>query len=164
MPGYRAFNQLADLMLEKQSTANALAPQGFGTLGWLGGEAGNALAEIAGARAGHEPKVLGRTESRDAFGVTYPMTVYRIGDRPAGVECVYCFARRTASGYEPFYLGRAEVLSQRLSGHDKFQRARDAGADVLLVWYCTSQNGSRFKDVERRLIQYYQPPLNDQLK
>lgn len=99
----------------------------------------------------------------DGVDTNYQFQVFYIDACPAGVDAVYIFARFEAGIYVPVYIGRAEFLSQRLSGHERRAEAIRLGARYLLVH--VPGNGARvaFEEAERRLIRHYGPPLNRQL-
>jgi hypothetical protein len=74
-----------------------------------------------------------------------------------GVNVVYAFVRR--DGYI-LYIGRAEILSERLRSHDKIKEAISQGATELWVHSTNEYSPVNFHDVEEMLIKAYCPPLN----
>jgi len=95
----------------------------------------------------------------DSFGNWFQFAVFPISSRPNLRNSVYCFM--TESGYI-LYIGRAENLPNRLSGHERLDEAIAQGAQHLLVH--TPLPGAIFpyKDVEERLITALCPPMNTQ--
>ena len=98
----------------------------------------------------------------DDFGIRYRFDVYSIRDRPIGVNAVYWFAFKTAYSYVPLYIGRAEMLSDRLPGHERLPEAIRRGATHLLVHVPGAHDLVKFAEVEKRLIQCFSPPMNTQ--
>ena len=92
--------------------------------------------------------------------IKYRCKVYHIGDKPAGTNVVYIFVAR--EGIRPLiiYVGKAEKLSDRLDGHEKMLEAKRLGASEVWVHTPNVLDSVNFLEVERRLIQFYQPPLN----
>ena len=105
---------------------------------------------------------FGTVTGFDGVDTNYQFQVYDIDACPAGAEAVYIFAKFEAGIYVPIYIGRAESLSQRLSGHERRAEAIRLGARYLLVH--TPGRGARvaFDEAERRLIHHYAPALNQQ--
>jgi hypothetical protein len=96
---------------------------------------------------------------QDLFGTTYHFTRWRFGDRPSGVDCVYCFVNSGANVV--LYIGKTGDLSARLSSHEATIVASLNGADELWVHQPTML-GDDYHVVEARLIEAYRPPLNRQ--
>src|SRR4051794_3328766 len=69
----------------------------------------------------------------DGISHHYRFDVYDIWTCPAGVNAVYVFAALRGSTYVPVYIGRAEILSRRLTGHERRQEAIRHGARFLLI-------------------------------
>jgi excinuclease UvrABC nuclease subunit len=59
------------------------------------------------------------------------------------------------------YMGRAERLDRRLSGHEKLDRAKRLGANELWVHQPMVGDPIPYWQVESRLIKRYSPPLNE---
>ena len=119
----------------------------FGGLAWDHSAAPTPIASIWG---------------EDGISHHYRFDVYDIGDCPAGVNAVYVFAGLQASIYVPVYIGRAEILSRRLTGHDRRHEAICYGARFLLIHTPAPLDPISYIEAERRLIQQYAPVLNEQ--
>jgi hypothetical protein len=63
----------------------------------------------------------------------------------------------------PVYVGRAEILSRRLTGHDRRKEAIRHGARFLLVHIPAPVDPIPYAEAERRLIRQYTPVLNEQV-
>lgn len=92
--------------------------------------------------------------------VRYSFNVHRIGEKPAYTNCVYVF---TKDGL-PLYIGKAENLTERLSGHEKLLPALLLGANQLFVHSPTLLCAVPYSEAEERLIGAYNPPLNDKFR
>ena len=95
--------------------------------------------------------------------IYYACDVYPIGSKVFGVNAVYAFV----SGSGPFpvkYIGKADVLSERLEGHERLSEARLLGADQLWVHIPHEVDRIRHEEAERRLIQFLKPPMNTHYK
>jgi len=111
---------------------------------------------------GLAPTPLATVTGSDGIDTRYRFDVYGIYDRPSGVNAVYVFARQSAQAYVPLYIGRAEILSERLTGHERLSEAIMLGASHLLVHIPGPRDRIGFEDAERRLISRFGPPLNVQ--
>ena len=98
----------------------------------------------------------------DGIGYQYRFAVYDIHACPAAPNAVYIFAARQSLTYIPLYVGRAESLSQRLSGHERRDEAIRRGARYLLVHVPAVTDPIGYAEAERRLIRHYAPELNEQ--
>lgn len=78
------------------------------------------------------------------------------------MNAVYVFARQPAQAYVPLYIGHAEILSERLTGHERLSETIMLGAAPLLVHIPAPLDRIRFEEAERRLISRFNPPLNVQ--
>ena len=96
----------------------------------------------------------------DGLGVRYRFDVYLIDARPDRVCSVYAFAARSGNWYWPKYIGIAERFRDRHSGHERLREAKTLGATHVLVHTPNLLDDIQYKEAERRLIQYYGPPLN----
>jgi hypothetical protein len=76
-----------------------------------------------------------------------------------GVKVVYGFV---TAERRVLYLGKADVLSERLSGHEKLGLAMLMGATQLWVHEPGPFDLVSHEDAERRLIRAYAPILNKQ--
>lgn len=92
--------------------------------------------------------------------VRYLFNVHRIGEKPAYTNCVYVFAKDGL----PLYIGKAEKLAERLSGHEKLLPAILIGANQLFVHSPTALCAVTYSEAEERLIGIYNPPLNDKFR
>jgi hypothetical protein len=122
------------------------------------------LSDLLSAAMNSMPPVLpqGEVWGYDGLGYRFGFTNYDILACPAGLDAVYVFARREARIYVPLYVGRAEFLSRRLPGHERRDEAISLGASHLLVHIPGASVPIGYAEVERRLIRYYAPVLNEQ--
>ena len=76
---------------------------------------------------------------------------------------VYIFSYQAASGvWLPLYVGQTDDFSARLPSHEKLDRAIHLGATHIHARVVYQQP---WRDqIERYMIQQYQPPLNQQMK
>jgi len=89
--------------------------------------------------------------------------VYGPGTSWNNVGGIYIFTRLNAQGlWLPLYVGKTESFADRLPNHERWQEAMRRGATHIHA-KAVRQAASR-DQLERDLIQAYQPPLNDQLK
>ena len=125
----------------------------------------NALMNTAGLGQAHypAPQMLGSLSGFDGVDTDYSFGIYAIDATPAGVNAVYMFCRLEGRIYVPIYIGRAEILSERLRGHERRAEAIRLGAGALLV-HTPPAIGARvdYITAERRLIAHYNPALNTQ--
>jgi hypothetical protein len=98
----------------------------------------------------------------DGIGMRYRFMVYDIDAITYGVDAVYVFARYEAGVYVPLYIGRANILSERLSSHERRFEAKRRGAEFLLVHIPGSGDPVPYAEAERRLIRRFAPALNEQ--
>jgi hypothetical protein len=105
---------------------------------------------------------FGNVWGSDGIDTRYNFTIYDISARPAGVNAVYMFARQSGETYIPLYIGRAEILSERLANHEKRLPAIVLGASRLLIHIPGPQDRIRYQEAERRLIHRFSPMLNVQ--
>ncbi len=122
----------------------------------------NALAYALCGFAQATPVPSGSVTGFDGIDTNYRFDVYRIFERPAGVNAVYAFATLAGTTYLPLYIGRADILSSRLADHDRREEAVARGATHLLVHVPGTLDRINYKEAERRLIQFFAPPLNTQ--
>lgn len=108
------------------------------------------------------PIPSGSAIATDGIDTNYRFNIYRIFERPAGVNAVYAFAVLSGAIYRPLYIGRADILSSRLAEHDRREEAIARGATHLLVHIPGALDRIDYKEAERRLIQFFAPPLNIQ--
>lgn len=79
------------------------------------------------------------------------------------VPALYAFASYTLlGGWHIQYIGQAGNLKERMSNHERWLEAANAGAAHVLA-RVASPNETIRKDEERDLIANYQPPLNQQI-
>ncbi len=105
---------------------------------------------------------MGSIWGDDGVSHRYRFAIYNIAACPAGVNAVYVFARLEGSVYVPVYVGRADILSRRLTGHDRRDEAIRLGAQFLLVHIPAPSDPIGYEEAERRLIRRYTPALNEQ--
>jgi hypothetical protein len=121
---------------------------------------------LANALLGSAPRATpfpsGNVIGTDGIDTNYRFDIYRIFERPAGVNAVYAFAALVGTVYQPLYIGRADILSSRLAEHDRREEAVARGATHLLVHIPGTLDRIDYKEAERRLIQFFAPPLNTQ--
>ena len=89
-------------------------------------------------------------------GTRYEFRIYPIEATPSADNAVYMFCCVEDNEYIPVYIGKAEDLPDRLSGHERIDEARDLGATHLLVY----ASDPKYKDVETWLIAHHNPTLN----
>jgi hypothetical protein len=107
------------------------------------------------------PGLSGSVALYDHFGFSYPFDVYRLGIDVAADHSVYGFARKAGNSLVVLYIGRTGDLPQRLSGHHKLDDAIRLGADLLLVHERNRLAFPSLAEVERNLINRYNPILNE---
>ena len=98
----------------------------------------------------------------DGIAVRYRFEVYAIEACPPNVHAVYVFAALAGGTYVSLYIGRADILSQRLSSHERRAEAIRRGATHLLVHTPAAGDRIAYDEAERRLIRHYAPPMNEQ--
>lgn len=77
------------------------------------------------------------------------------------VAGIYIFAGVNSEGkWYPLYIGQSDSLAVRLSTHEKWPEAERLGATH--VHAMTVGDAAVRAEVERNLIQFYQPRLNEQ--
>lgn len=101
---------------------------------------------------GAGPAPRGEVWGSDNINTRYRFTIYDIRAVPSGIDAVYIFARLEGATYVPLYIGRADVLSRRLTGHERKAEAIRRGATFLLVHELGAQPRVPYKEAERRLI------------
>lgn len=95
----------------------------------------------------------------DAFGMRFQFDPWTFNRRVFGVDVVYIMARREGASYSFIYIGKADVLVERMSHHEKWDAAVRHGANTLLV-HETRGEELGHDDVESRLLWTYPTPLN----
>jgi hypothetical protein len=105
---------------------------------------------------------VGSVWGDDGISHRYRFDIYDIAASPSGVNAVYVFARLEGSMYAPVYVGRADILSRRLTSHDRRDEACRLGARFLLVHIPAPFDPIGYEEAERRLIRRYMPVLNEQ--
>jgi excinuclease UvrABC nuclease subunit len=96
----------------------------------------------------------------DGLGIEYSFGVYDIRALPSATNAVYLFCKIENGNYVPLYIGKAENLSNRLSGHERKDEAIRLGAKYLFVHAPGFAAMVGYLEVERRLIARYDPVLN----
>jgi hypothetical protein len=71
---------------------------------------------------------------------------------------VYIFVRRANPGWLPVYIGIADDLVDRLTGHDRWAEAQQLGATHLMAQVQIDRTAR--EKAEQDLIGYWNPPLN----
>lgn len=95
----------------------------------------------------------------DGIGMRYIFTEWpKSWAVPSRKNAVYAFVN--VNGL-PGYIGKAEDLADRLSGHEKRPLALFLGYDRLFFHVPGPSDRIHYMDVERRLIKRLCPPLND---
>lgn len=98
---------------------------------------------------------------------TYQFVTYGLEGPIYNAPGLYIFSKgeRNAQGeinHDILYIGQTDSFRSRLNpGHEKWNNAIDSGMNYISV-YVPTPIESRI-DIEQRLIDYNQPPLNDQL-
>ena len=97
----------------------------------------------------------------------HEFSVYQNGTDWNEVAGLYIFAGRVkgAQGttvWRPFYIGQTQNFSTRLPTHEDWPEAQRLGATH--VHAMTMKNSESRTEVERDLVQSYQPRLNVQLR
>jgi hypothetical protein len=101
----------------------------------------------------------------DGIDTRYRFDVYDLSARPRETNAVYAFAQQDylgLSGYRILYIGKAEQIADRLSGHEKKETAIALGANKLLMHKPRSFDRISYLEAERKLIAAYAPILNFQ--
>ena len=95
----------------------------------------------------------------------YQFVVYDLNGPEYNASGVYIFTKGTpnaqgGNNHQFLYIGEADGLRDRLGpGHHKWSEALSHGMNYIAV-YVPYPLESRH-DIERHLIQYYKPPLNE---
>lgn len=98
----------------------------------------------------------------DGISVEYRFDNFDISYKAYGVNAVYAFASLGLAGLRILYIGKADILSERLSRHEKMPEACAMGATRLLVHIPSAHDPIDHVAAEKRLIGRYVPPLNKQ--
>ena len=108
------------------------------------------------------PGTFGNIAVFDGIDTNYRFEIHGISEIPAGTNAVYMFCKLQNSTFEPVYIGKAEDLAARLHRHERISEAILLGASHLLVHEAGYEPRINPIEAERRLIAYYNPPLNIQ--
>ena len=103
---------------------------------------------------------IGAISGFDGVDTKYTFSIYSIYAKPAGINCVYMFCTLQNGTYTPLYVGRASILSTRLSGHERLREAVQSGASHLLVHSPSGSDRIGYIEAEKRLIAHYSPKMN----
>ncbi len=98
----------------------------------------------------------------DGAGIRYTFSSFGIHDKISGRDAVYAFATQDAFGSTIHYIGKADDLGTRLSGHERLNDAIRAGANRVLVHIPGPGFIVGHLEAEKRLISRYNPALNTQ--
>lgn len=98
----------------------------------------------------------------DGIDTDYTFGVYSIHSSPSATNAIYMFCNIQGGQYVPLYIGRAEDLNNRLTGHERLAEAIRLGATHLLVHTPAYAARVHYLEAERRLIAHYNPVLNVQ--
>lgn len=98
---------------------------------------------------------------------SFEFSVYKTNStRWYRVSGIYVFSEDShlplSGNWKPLYIGQASDLQERLKYHEKIPSAIELGLCVIHVASVSNQNSR--DNLERALIQQYQPQLNVQLK
>ena len=89
----------------------------------------------------------------------YEFNVYRIDNEWKEVGGVYIFAGENADKeWVAYYIGMTESLKERLRDHSDWVDATRRGATHVHVMFVVG--GTSRARIERQLIDYHRPPLN----
>jgi hypothetical protein len=95
----------------------------------------------------------------DEYGLRYSFNIYSFDEPfPRALNAVYAFV---APGGCVQYIGSTEDTSVRIPRHERLFEARRRGANALWIHVPGSPPDIQFREAERRLIQYYNPPMNE---
>lgn len=95
-------------------------------------------------------------------GTKVTFNVHSPQDTFNDVPGIYIFARPAGNQYHAEYVGQADSLRDRLSGHDRWLEAAGRGATTI---HAKVVNNQAERDaLEKALIAKMQPPLNTQHK
>jgi hypothetical protein len=112
------------------------------------------------------PLPIGQHHLIDGYGMRYRFWRYPIGQSPEWYDSVYAFVRHSLVGviHTPMieYIGKAERTKERLGNHDRIAAARRRGATEVWVHPPVTGDPIDYHEVERRLISFYDPPMNKQ--
>lgn len=75
---------------------------------------------------------------------------------------VFALLDRETKEWKPLYVGQARSFAKRLPTHKKWPEAEQLGATYIHA-LVESREKTR-ESIEEKLIEYYQPPLNDHHK
>jgi len=98
---------------------------------------------------------------------TYQFVVYDLEGPIYNAYGVYIFSKgtRNAQGgisHEFLYIGETDSFHKRLNpSHEKWSEACRHGMEYIFVYF--PRNSESRIDIERRLIEHYKPPLNNQI-
>lgn len=93
---------------------------------------------------------------------THEFEVHGIDAGWNDVGGIYVFAVQGIYGWQAAYIGQASSLKNRLSCHERWDEAYRRGARSVHAMVVPLQLDR--DRIERELIAYYQPPMNEKLK
>lgn len=104
--------------------------------------------------------MLGSLAIFDGIDTHHNFSVYGILATSEGVNAIYMFCKLQGSTCVQLYIGRADNLANRLTRHERVNEAVHQGASHLLVHVPGYAARINYIEAERRLIAFYNPPLN----
>jgi hypothetical protein len=108
------------------------------------------------------PTFFGNVFLDDGIGTRYRFESFGIRDKLYGVNVVYAFAVEHFGSHSIKYIGKANILSERINSHERLAEAIRAGANRLLVHTPTPYDRVSHEEAEKRLIRRYSPSMNTQ--
>ena len=94
---------------------------------------------------------------------SYTFNIHQYNANWSDLPGIYIFAKTTPrSQWQALYVGQASRFSERIPGHELWDKAQSLGATHVHAM-AVPQADMRDK-IERELIQMYQPILNIQLR
>jgi len=96
-------------------------------------------------------------------GSKLEFTIFRLNVQWNAIGGLYIFTYPLENGHWfPLYVGQTDDFSTRIPSHERLEDAVQHGAtNIHAVVVQTQQDRDRW---ERMLIQYLQPPMNNQLR
>jgi len=99
-------------------------------------------------------------------GTEFTFYIYDLNTTFKSVGGIYAFTKRTQNSngtwnHTILYIGKTEDFSTRFTNHHKANCYLNKGADRLCIRQVDTE--SEREKMEKDLIQYYNPPCNDQL-
>lgn len=99
---------------------------------------------------------------RGKNGHIYHFQVYGKNEQLPSTAALYAFMNYSNGEWHVLYIGQTIDLPERMESHHKWHEAERLGFNYLAV--CLDVNLLMMDDDEKNLIQFYNPPCNEQLR